>query len=124
MKKAVVSALILLTFFLFLEIQPALAQYAELVGKEVELKTFEGKEPIYLGTSEKAFNHLTGNVMGSVKREYRAAMLNLKGFEVENRTRARILEVDFWQKAAKVEIIDGPRHGWVGWVLLQNAVGY
>jgi hypothetical protein len=62
--------------------------------------------------------------MGNSKDGYLTTMLCHKGFEVENRTRARILEIDFWENSAKVEILDGPRQGQLGWVLLQNAIGY
>jgi hypothetical protein len=103
---------------------PVFAQYSELVGKEVELRTFQGKNAIYVGTDEKMFNLLTGNVMSNGKDGYLTTMLRHRGFEVENNTRARILAIDFWQNGAKVEILDGASQGYVGWVLLQHAIGY
>jgi hypothetical protein len=124
MKKTVALLTILALLSLSLLTIPAFAQYAELIGKEVELKTFQGENAIYVGTDEKMFNLLTGNMMGNNKEGYLTTMLRHKGFEVENHTRARILAIDFWQKGAKVEILDGPSQGYVGWVLLTHAIGY
>ncbi|MDP2924544.1 MAG: hypothetical protein Q8O30_12655 [Candidatus Omnitrophota bacterium] len=102
----------------------AFAQYVELIGKEVQLQTFQGKQPICVGTGKKMYNLLTGNLMGVNKQDYLITILRHKGFEVENDTRARILEINYWEKTAKVEILDGARAGWVGWVLLEQAIGY
>jgi hypothetical protein len=120
MKKAVA----LLTFLLLFVSVPAFAQYADSVGKVVELKTFEQTAPIYAGTDKKMFNVLTGDLMGVNKEGYSVTMLRHKGFEVENNTKARILEINYWEQTAKVEILDGARKGWVGWVLLEQAIGY
>lgn len=124
MKKTVAFSIVSLSIFLLFFALPAFAQYADLVGKVVELKTFEQTAPIYAGTDKKMFNLLTGNQMGVNKEDYLITMLRHKGFEVENHTKARILEINFWEKTAKVEILDGARKGWVGWVLMEQAIGY
>lgn len=124
MKKIAPLFIVSFLLFLFIAAVPVFAEYPELIGKEVELRTYQGKDAIYVGTDEKMFNLLTGNLMGNNRQDYLTTMLRHKGFEVENNTRARILAIDFWQNGAKVEILDGPRQGWSGWVLLQHAIGY
>jgi len=100
------------------------AQYAEYIGKEVQLKSFTGRIPVYTGKTKRSFNSLTGNLMGSEKQNYLTKMLGHVAFEVENGTKARILEANFWEKTAKVEITSGGYAGWTGWVLINNAIGY
>ena len=122
MKKTVVLILISALFLCFLP--TSFAQYAEYIGKEVSLKSFEGKIPVYAGKSKKTFNSLTGNLMSFERQNYLAKMLGHIAFEVENNTKARILEANFWEKTAKVEILSGGYKGWVGWVLINQAIGY
>jgi len=100
------------------------AQYDEYIGKEVELKSFAGKIPVYTGKSKRSFNSLTGNLMSSEKQNYLTKMLGHVAFEVENGTKARILEANFWEKTAKIEITSGGYSGWTGWVLINQAIGY
>lgn len=122
MKKTVVLILVSALFLCFLP--ASFAQYAEYIGKEVSLKSYEGKIPVYAGKSKKAFNGLTGNLMSFERQNYLTKMLGHMAFEVENNTRARILEANFWEKTAKVEILSGSYKGWVGWVLINQAIGY
>ena len=122
MKKAVV--LIIISALLLCFLPSSFAQYAEYIGTEVTLKSFEGKIPVYAGKSKKAFNSLTGNLMSFEKQNYLTTMLGHMAFEVENNTKARILEANFWEKTAKVEILSGSYKGWVGWVLINQAIGY
>lgn len=122
MKKTVV---LLIGAILFLSALPdSFAQYKEYVGKEVELKSFEGVVPVYSGTTKRSFNGITGNLMGSQKENYLAKLLGHVAFEVENGTKARILETNFWEKTAKVKILSGGYEGWTGWVLINQAIGY
>ncbi len=122
MRKSVV--LIILSVLLFTYIPVSSAQYAEYIGKEVELASFEGKIPVYAGTSKRAFNGATGNLMGSEKQNYLTKLLGQVTFEVENGTRAKIIEANFWEKTAKIEITSGGYKGWTGWVLINHAIGY
>jgi hypothetical protein len=123
--KSVALVILILSFVSILSFCPlAFSQYSELVGKEVELRTYEGKAPIYVGVDKRMFNLLTGNLMGVNKQGYLATVLRHKGFEVENYTKARVLETNFWERTAKVEIIDGGYAGRVGWVLINCVSGY
>jgi hypothetical protein len=45
-------------------------------------------------------------------------------FEVENGTKARVIEANLWEKTAKVVITSGGYSGWTGWVLINQAIGY
>lgn len=122
MRKSVVliiSCLLLLTY-----LPVSYAQYDEYIGKEVTLKSFEGKIPVYSGKTKRSFNSLTGNLMGMERQNYLTKMLGHIAFEVENGTKARILEANFWEKTAKVEITSGGYSGWTGWVLINQALGY
>jgi len=122
MKKTVVLILIGALFLCFLP--TGFAQYTEYIGKEVSLKSFEGKVPVYAGKSKRTFNSLTGNLMSFKHQNYLTKMLGHIAFEVENNTKARILEANFWEHTAKVEILSGGYKGWVGWVLINQAIGY
>lgn len=122
MRKSVVLIIACALVFSFLP--NSFAQYAEYIGKEVELKSFEGVIPVYAGTTKRSFNGLTGNLMGSDKKNYLTKMLGHVAFEVENGTKARILEANFWERTAKVEITSGGYSGWTGWILINHAVGY
>ncbi|MCK9614437.1 MAG: hypothetical protein M0R48_02905 [Candidatus Omnitrophica bacterium] len=119
------SVVIIIACALILAYLPtSFAQYDEYIGKEVELKSFAGKIPVYTGKSKRSFNSLTGNLMGSEKQNYLTKMLGHVAFEVENGTKARILEANFWEKTAKIEITSGGYSGWTGWVLINHAIGY
>jgi hypothetical protein len=61
--------------------------------------------------------------MGNEPKNYLAKILGRVAFEVENNTKAKILEIDFWARAVKVEILDGGYAGYAGWVLINHAVG-
>ncbi len=123
MKKTVVLFVLSALLLCFLPTSFA-AEYDEYIGKEVILRSFEGVVPVYAGTSKKSFNCLTGNLMASEKQNYRTKILGHIAFEVENNTWARVLETNFWEKTAKVEILSGGYKGWVGWVLINQAIGY
>lgn len=119
------SVVLIIICALFLAYLPSsFAQYSEYIGKEVTLKSFEGKIPVYAGKSKQSFNSMTGNVMGAEHQNYLTKMLGHVAFEVESNTKARILEANFWERTAKVEILDGGYKGWVGWVLINQAIGY
>ena len=122
MKKIVVLIIMFLILLAFSS--SSFAQYAEYIGKEVTLKSFTGAIPVYAGKSKKAFNGLTGNLMSYEKQNYLTKMLGHVAFEVESNTKARILETNFWERTAKVEILSGGYKGWVGWVLINQAIGY
>ncbi|MDD4955749.1 MAG: hypothetical protein PHP17_06920 [Candidatus Omnitrophica bacterium] len=122
MRKSVV--LILSCLLLISYLPSSFAQYDEYIGKEVTLKSFEGRVPVYSGTSKRSFNSLTGNLMGAEKQNYLAKMLGHIAFEVENGTKARVIEANFWEKTAKVEITSGGYTGYTGWVLVNQALGY
>lgn len=122
MRKSVV--LIMSCLLLLVYLPASFAQYDEYIGKEVALKSFEGKIPVYTGKSKRSFNNLTGNLMGMERQNYLAKMLGHVAFEVENGTTARIIEANFWEKTAKIEITSGGYAGWTGWVLINHAIGY
>ena len=122
MRKSVVLILVFALVFVYLP--TSFAQYDEYIGTEVELKSFTGKIPVYTGKTKRSFNSLTGNLMGSEKQNYLTKLLGHAGFEVENGTKARILEANFWEKTAKIEITSGGYSGWTGWVLINHAIGY
>jgi len=122
MRKSVVLILAAVLVFSYLPV--SFAQYDEYIGKEITLKSFEGKIPVYTGKSKRSFNSLTGNLMGSDKGNYLAKLLGHVAFEVENGTKARVIEANFWEKTAKVEITSGGYSGWSGWVLINQAIGY
>lgn len=119
------SVVLIISCLLILSYVPAsFAQYDEYIGKEVVLKSFEGKVPVYSGKTKRSFNGLTGNLMGTERENYLAKLLGHAAFEVENGTKAKILEANFWEKTAKVEITSGGYTGWTGWVLINQAFGY
>ncbi|MDD4182737.1 MAG: hypothetical protein PHT53_02830 [Candidatus Omnitrophica bacterium] len=119
------SVVLILSCLLFLTYLPAsFAQYDEYIGREVTLKSFKGRIPVYTGNTKRSFNSLTGNLMSAEKQNYLTKMLGHIAFEVESGTKARILEANFWEKTAKVEITSGGYAGWTGWVLINQAIGY
>ncbi len=62
MRKSVVLIIAAVLAFSYLPV--SFAQYDEYIGKEVTLKSFEGKIPVYTGKSKRSFNSLTGTLMG------------------------------------------------------------
>ena len=116
---------ILTIFILCLLVAPgAFAQYDELLGKEVLLKTHEGNHFVYLGANKDYLNVATEQIMGKDKDSYLTLVFGHKTYMLLNDTKAIVLDIDFPQSAAKVIVMDGPYQGLTGWVLLNSVIGY
>ncbi|MBD3246128.1 MAG: hypothetical protein GF333_03865 [Candidatus Omnitrophica bacterium] len=98
--------------------------YEDFVGKEVSLRPYFASGLVYIGMEKEAFNALTSNLMGKDKEAYYTWILAHEGFEVYEATKARVLDVSFYEQAAKVKILEGTHRGEEGWVLLEQAVRY
>lgn len=121
LRKIIVSSIFILCLSISLA---AFAQYDELLGKEVSLKTNEGNHFVYMGKDKDYFNTTTEQIMGNDKDGYLALVYGHKNYMLLNDTKAIVLDIDFPQAAAKVIVMDGPYQGLTGWVLLNSIIGY
>jgi hypothetical protein len=103
---------------------PVFAQYDEYVGKEVSLQPFGPKGVVHVGVTKKNYNAVTGNLMAQDSANYLTMELAHRGFEVGRDTKVKVLAINFWEKTAEVEILDGTYKGDIGWVLLDDVIGY
>lgn len=103
---------------------PVFAQYDEFVGKEVALQPFGEKGVVHVGVNKKNYNTITGNLMAQDSGNYLTMELAHRGFEVDRDTKVKVLTINFWEKTAEVEILGGTYKGKVGWVLLDDIIGY
>ncbi|UCC95050.1 MAG: hypothetical protein JSW40_09650 [Candidatus Omnitrophota bacterium] len=103
---------------------PVFGQYSECIGQEVKLQAYTEAGVVYVGVDKKSFNAIIGNLMAGDRANYLTLFFAHRGFEVSNFTKARILDVSFYEQAAQVQILEGPYEGRVGWVLIEHALGY
>ncbi|MCM8820285.1 MAG: hypothetical protein NC925_05770 [Candidatus Omnitrophica bacterium] len=116
MLRNIKKILLIFTIFTISKILPLCAQ--DLVGKEVILKP--NGSVVYFGIDKKSFNRALGNLMGDYKRGYLVKFLSNHIYEINQETKAIVLEISYYEDLAKVIILDGVLKNKIGWVLLDQ----
>ena len=121
MSKILLSLILIFSFFLYSQ---GFAQYVELIGEVIELKVFGDKDLIHLGVDKPNFDSVIAQKMSQDRGSYLMLFMARRGYELNDRTLAYVLDVRFSKNMAQIRVLDGPYLGKVGWVLLENVIGY
>ena len=94
--------------------------HPDIINKETAVFTSESHGVVYLAESKNSFNELIGHFMSANRQERLRMLLAHQYVRLLNNTSVTVLEVSFWENAAKVKVNDGVYAGMTGWVLLDS----